>query len=147
MPPEVPDTGAAENGIQNPTPLPGPVPLAAHATATLVTFADPTVPDPLLIVQVCPLGWVRTLTAYGAAAAMAVVNVNAPLAVSVRLFAPLSCSVTEPLNPVTVPPMVYEAATGAVQLTAMFVTLTEATVPDPLVTVQVSPLDVAVVTA
>jgi hypothetical protein len=56
LPPEVPDTGAAENGIQNPTPLPGPVPLAAHATATLVTFEDPTVPDPLLIVQVCPLG-------------------------------------------------------------------------------------------
>ena len=32
-------------------------------TTTLVTFALPMTPEPLLTVQVCPEGWVATLTA------------------------------------------------------------------------------------
>ena len=40
----------------------------AHETATLVMFADPTVPDPLDTVQVCPDGLVFTVTAYAAPA-------------------------------------------------------------------------------
>src|SRR5215472_4691536 len=38
-------------------------PLAAHETATLVTLAEPMVPEPLLTVQVCPGGFVSTVTA------------------------------------------------------------------------------------
>src|SRR5215467_6200701 len=37
--------------------------VAAQATTTLVTFADPIVPEPLLTVQVCPDGFVSTVTA------------------------------------------------------------------------------------
>ena len=36
--------------------------LAAQETATLVTLADPIVPDPLDTVQVCPDGFVFTVT-------------------------------------------------------------------------------------
>ena len=39
-------------------------PLAAQVTATLVTFADPTVPLPLPTVQAWPDGWVSTVTEY-----------------------------------------------------------------------------------
>ena len=34
----------------------------AHDTATLVTLAEPIVPDPLVTVQVCPDGLVLTVT-------------------------------------------------------------------------------------
>ena len=37
--------------------------LVAQVTATLVTLADPTVPDPLDTVQVCPAGLDATVTA------------------------------------------------------------------------------------
>ena len=37
--------------------------LVTHATCTLVTFAPLTVPAPEVTVQVCPVGWVRTVTA------------------------------------------------------------------------------------
>ena len=36
---------------------------ALQETATLVTLAEPTVPDPLETVQVCPAGFVFTVTA------------------------------------------------------------------------------------
>ena len=36
--------------------------LAAQETATLVTLAEPIVPDPLVTVQVCPDGFVFTVT-------------------------------------------------------------------------------------
>ena len=38
------------------------VPDAAQATATLVTLAEPTVPEPFVIVQVSPVGCVPTVT-------------------------------------------------------------------------------------
>ena len=41
---------------------PGVDVVAEHDTATLVTFADPTVPDPLDTVQACPDGFVFTVT-------------------------------------------------------------------------------------
>src|SRR5580658_8754155 len=65
LPPVVPDTGAAEYGSQNApaVPPPPPPPLEAHATATFVTSAEPTVPDPSLIVQVSPVGCADTVTA------------------------------------------------------------------------------------
>jgi hypothetical protein len=45
--------GVAEYGIQNP---PEPLPLVAHETVTLVTFAVPTVPEPPLTAQFSPEG-------------------------------------------------------------------------------------------
>ena len=39
------------------------VALDTQVTATLVTLAVPTVPEPLVTVQVCPSGWVNTVTA------------------------------------------------------------------------------------
>ena len=36
--------------------------LFEHVTATLVMFADPTVPEPLATVQLCPAGLVLTVT-------------------------------------------------------------------------------------
>ena len=62
---------------------------------------------------------------------------NDPLAVRVRLSPPLSCSTTVPDNPETVPPTEIDAA--AAHETATLVTFAEATVPDPLETVQVCP--------
>ena len=40
----------------------GTVALLLHATETLVTLAEATVPEPLLTAQVWPEGWVRTVT-------------------------------------------------------------------------------------
>ena len=37
--------------------------LVEQETATLVTFAFPTVPEPPETVQVCPDGWEKTVTA------------------------------------------------------------------------------------
>ena len=37
--------------------------MVVQVTATLVTFAEPMVPVPLVTVQVCPDGWVLTVTA------------------------------------------------------------------------------------
>ena len=42
--------------------------LVAQVTATLVTLADPIVPDPLVTVQVWPAGFVPTVTLYAAPA-------------------------------------------------------------------------------
>ena len=75
-------------------------------TATLVTLAEPTVPDPLDTVHVCPDGLVFTVTLYAAPPASAVANVNEPFAVTLRLSPPLSCSTTVPDSPDTVPPTV-----------------------------------------
>ena len=64
---------------------------------------------------------------------------NGPLADTLRLSPPLSCSTTVPDNPETAPPTEKDAAALAAQDTATLVTLAEATVPDPLDTVQVCP--------
>jgi len=74
------------------------------------------------------------------------VKVNEPSAESVKLFAPLSSNVTEPVSPVTVPPTVWVGGAEAVHATAMLVTLADPTVPAPLLTVQVSPLEAAALT-
>src|SRR5580700_3984646 len=55
LPPVVPFCGLAINGIQNGLPVPL-VLLVVQETATLVTSAEPTLPDPSLTVQVSPLG-------------------------------------------------------------------------------------------
>src|SRR5262249_61831357 len=60
------------------------VPEPPQVTATVVTFAEPTVPVPLPTVQVCPDGWVFTVTAYAAPLASCVGNANGPVAVSAR---------------------------------------------------------------
>src|SRR6185312_15690049 len=113
--------------------------LAVQDTATLVTLAEPTVPDPLDTVHVCPDGFVFTVTLYGAPLGSAVANVNDPFAVTLRLSPPLSCSTTVPDSPETVPPTVNDPPVFVVQDTATFVTLAEPTVPDPLDTVHVCP--------
>ena len=87
-------------------------PLVVQVTATLVTFAEPTVPVPPLTVQVCPDGWVRTVTEYAAPLASFVGNVKEPLAVTERLSPPLSCSTTVPASPDTVPPTEYVGGRG-----------------------------------
>src|SRR5262249_9096289 len=57
--------------------------------------------------QVCPVGLVFTVTLYALPLASAVANVNVPLALTVRLSPPLSCSTTVPDSPDTLPPTVY----------------------------------------
>ena len=73
-------------------------------TATLVTFADPMVPDPLATEQVWPAGLVFTVTLYADPAASPVLKVNGPLALTLRSLPPLSCKTTVPDRPETVPP-------------------------------------------
>lgn len=149
FPPVVPETGAAENGNQNPTPL-GPVPLAAHATAILVTFADATVPAPLVTAQVSPVGCTAMPTEYVCPEACETLKVNGPLTLTVNSSPSVEFSnCTEPpkLKPETAPPIVKEAGAIALQVTTMLVTLAEPSVPDPLVRAQVSPVDAVAVTA
>ena len=74
-------------------------------TATLVTLAEPTVPDPPDTAQDCPDGFVSTVTLY-VAPWQRVANVNDPFALTLRLSPPLSCSTTVPDSPETVPPTV-----------------------------------------
>ena len=69
---------------------------------------DPTVPDPLETVQVCPDGFVFTVTAYAAPDASDVAKVNGPFAVTLRSSPPLFCSTTVPDSPDTDPPTVYD---------------------------------------
>src|SRR6516162_408771 len=57
---------------------------AAQVTATLVTLAEPTVPDPFETVHDCPDGLVFTVTAYGVPVGSAVANVNVPFALRPR---------------------------------------------------------------
>ena len=56
--------------------------LVAQVTATLVTLAEPIVPEPLATVQVWPDGFVFTVTLYPDPVATLVANVNGPLAVT-----------------------------------------------------------------
>ena len=84
--------------------------LAAQVTATLVTLAEPIVPDPLATEQDWPDGLVLTVTAYPAPAATFVANVNGPLAATDRSSPPLSCSTTVPDSPDTDPPTENDAA-------------------------------------
>ena len=111
--------------------------VAAQETATLVTLADPTVPEPLDTVQVCPDGFVFTVTLYAVPEASDVAKVNGPLAVTLRLSPPLSCSTTVPDSPDTVPPTLNVATLA--QETATLVTFAVPTVPEPLDTVHVCP--------
>ena len=78
-------------------------------TVTLVTFAVPTVPDPLLTAHVSPVGCVLTVTLYLAPEANAVANANVLFVLTVCEIVPLSSNITElpAVNPDTVPPMVY----------------------------------------
>ncbi len=78
-------------------------------TATVVTLALATVPLPLATTQVCagPVGCASTVTAYALPVAIGVEKVNEPLAVTARLFPPLSWSTRPvPARPETVPPIV-----------------------------------------
>ena len=104
----------------------GPV-AAAQVTATLVTLAEPIVPEPFETEQVCPDGFVFTVTAYAAPDANLVANVNGPFALTLRSSPPLSCNTTVPDNPDTDPPTEYVGV--VVQVTATLVTLAEPIVP------------------
>ena len=63
-------------------------------------------PDPLATEHACPDGLVFTVTAYGVPVGSAVANVNVPVAGTLWLSPPLSCSTTVPDSPETVPPTV-----------------------------------------
>jgi hypothetical protein len=78
-----------------------------HETATLVTFAI-AVPLPLETVQVCPEGWLDTVTAYAEPEFTTDEKANdVALAATLRLLPPLFCNVSpEPVSPLTVPPIV-----------------------------------------
>src|SRR5215472_5794139 len=65
-----------------------PPELAVQVTATVVTFAEPTVPVPLPTAQVCPAGALATVTLYGDPVGTGVGNVNGPLAVRLRASPP-----------------------------------------------------------
>src|SRR5262249_2523127 len=124
--------------------------LVVQVTATVVTFAEPTVPVPLPTAQVWPDGWVFTVTASPAAppsgggkgkarGAGCGGKAKERLAVPVSASPPLSFSTTVPDRPETVPPTEYVAGGLVVQVTATVVTFAEPTVPVPLPTAQVWP--------
>src|SRR5437879_11694146 len=105
-------------------------------TPTLVTSLLPTLAEPLVTVQLWLglVGCVRTVTLYVEPASMGVLKVNGPLAETIRSLPPLFRSTRPvPESPLTVPPIVWVLVT---QLTAILVTFAPATVPEPLVTVQ-----------
>src|SRR6516164_3746448 len=52
--------------------------VVTQVTATVVTLAEPTVPDPFDTVQDCPDGFVLTVTLYAAPVTSAVAKVNDP---------------------------------------------------------------------
>src|SRR5690348_10793964 len=60
-----PSAPLARLKLSDAVPVPVP-PLAAQATATLVTLAPAIAPVPPVTVQVWPDGWVSTVTAYAA---------------------------------------------------------------------------------
>src|SRR5215469_3694193 len=97
----------------NPVTVPPIVNAAAvQVTCTLLTLAV-AVPEPFVTVQVCAglLGCVDTVTAY--APLTAVVKVNGPFPLIVRLSEPLSCKTNPvPARPVTVPPTVNVGVEG-----------------------------------
>jgi hypothetical protein len=110
---------------------------AAHATSTFVTFAV-AVPLPFVTVQVSAglAGSVSTVTLYAPPLFTGVVNVNAPFALTGKLFPPLSCNTSpDPLSPLTLPPIVYVTVV-VVHATATFVTFA-LVVPLPFVTAHV----------
>jgi hypothetical protein len=81
--------------------------LAVQLTATFVTAAAATVPEPPVTAQVCPDGCVLTVTLYVAALANAVLNVNDPFALTASVSPPLFWSASPlPVSPETDPPMV-----------------------------------------
>src|SRR5580658_5655737 len=69
--------------------------LVVQVTATLVTFAVPTVPVPPLTAHVCPDGWVFTVTAYAAPLASFAGKVKDAGGATDRWSPPLSCSTTD----------------------------------------------------
>ena len=111
--------------------------LVTQATATLVAFAPASVPVPLVTVQTCErlVGCVFTVTAYMEASVSGVEKANVPFAFTVMSLPPLFWS-TRPLpaRPDTDPPTVkvFDA-----QLITTVVTLPEAIVPVPPVTLHV----------
>src|SRR5262249_17639339 len=109
-------------------------------TATLVTFAVPTVPEPPETVQVCPNGWAKIVTEYPLPEVRGVAKVNAPLAAIASPSVPLFCS-TSPAaaSPLTVPPMVNRGGGLPTQATVTLVTFALPTVPEPPETEQVCP--------
>ena len=79
---------------------------AEQDTETLVTLAEPTVPDPLLTEQVWPAGWVRMVTLYAVPPASCELKVKEPFEERLRLLPPLFWRTTAPEdNPPRVPPM------------------------------------------
>ena len=81
-----------------------------QVTATVVTFDEPTVPEPLETLQVWPDGFLFTVTAYVAPLTSLVANVNDPLLATLRSSPPLSRNTTVPDNPDTLPPIEYVVA-------------------------------------
>ena len=69
------------------------------------------VPVPPVTVHVCEGddGWVPTVTAYAAPLASAVLNLNAPLALTTSVSLPFFSVSPVPESPVTVPPIVKVA--------------------------------------
>jgi hypothetical protein len=72
-----------------------------------VTLADPTVPEPLVTVQVSPLD-ATALTLYAVPVVSPLGKLKAPLPIAPELPAPASLNVTvpAPVRPETVPPIV-----------------------------------------
>ena len=84
--------------------------VGGQETATLVTFDEPTVPEPLETLQVWPDGLLFTVTEYVAPPTSWVANVNGPLRATLRSLPPLFCNTTVPDNPDTLPPIEYVVA-------------------------------------
>src|SRR5512138_2787479 len=115
-------------------------PSEVHATSRLVASAPWIVPVELRTTQFCPLGCVRTTTAYVAPSISLLANTNGPSPAIGRSLPPLFCNTRpEPVRPETLPRIENCPVAHA---TAMSVTFALATLPLPRATVQVCAGDV-----
>src|SRR5260370_15230938 len=103
----------------------------------LVTLAVPTVPVPLVTVQVSPAGCDCTVTAYPPpeATRRGIVKLLAPEA-TFKVSEPFASTMPDAASPVIVPPTVYD---WPEQVITTLVTSAAGIVPVPLATLQVSP--------
>ena len=112
--------------------------LAAQVTATLVTLAEVTVPDPLDTAQDCPDGFVFTVTLYGRAVGQRGGERERPVRAHAQVIPAVILQHHRPGQPRDRPADRVRRGRVA-QVTATLVTLAEPTVPDPLDTVQDCP--------
>src|SRR5215831_12466433 len=110
--------------------------VAEQTTATLPMFTPLIVPWPIATVQVCPAGWVSTVTSYAPPLDRVPGRVKGPLAETLSPAPPFTRSTTVPASPDTLPPTVNAVVRQATVTFAMFA---PASVPEPFPMEQLCP--------